>query len=84
MFKYSDPFFDQRQKIESLAKTEPVIAVVVAAANFERVVRRAIIALSEAPTEQLRKQIRKKFGSVSKYPDAWERFTSIGKEKRLD
>jgi hypothetical protein len=51
-----------------LEEREPVIAILLAAADFERTVRRAILGLSTEPTKKIRKKLASEYGAINKYP----------------
>jgi hypothetical protein len=63
-----------------LEEKEPVIAILLAAADFERTVRRAIRGLSEIQPSEVKKKIERDYGSFKKYPDAWKKYAIGHKE----
>jgi len=69
---------DAREKriMGFLEEREPVIAILLAAADFERTVRRAILGLSTEPTKKIRKKLATEYGAINKYPCAWQRFVT--------
>ena len=71
MFTYRETIQKRREKIESfLTKEHSGIAVILAAANFEWTLRRAILALGKKPTAILRKEIEKT-SNLDSYKDLW-------------
>lgn len=54
-----------------LDKGEPVIAVLLSAADFEWTVRRAILALGESPNVDIRAHTLKGCSGLDKYKQAW-------------
>ena len=61
MFFVTDTLETRQSKIRSFVKTEPAIAVLLAAMDFEWTVRRAILALGVSPT----KAIHAQFGATN-------------------
>ena len=75
MFSYSVPIDDRLAKLQRLvSEGDHCIALVVAAADFERTMRRAIVCLSLEPTADIGERIEKKYNSIGKYHQAWTRF----------
>jgi hypothetical protein len=75
MFSYSVPIEDRLAKLQRLvSEGDHCIALVVAAADFERTMRRAIVSLSLEPTADVRERIEKKYNSIGRYHQAWTRF----------
>lgn len=73
MFRVSDSLVDRHAKIQRYVdEGEPALALVLAAADFERTIRRAIIALSSEPTKDVRKKIERRFNTIGKYSQGWE------------
>jgi len=73
MFTYKETIEARRAKIESfLTKEHSAVAVIMAAANFEWTLRRAILALGMKPTVALRKEIEKTSG-IEGYRDQWKK-----------
>ncbi len=58
----------------------PVIAILLAAADFERTVRRAIRGLSEIQPSEVKNKIERDYGSFKKHPDAWKKYAIGHKE----
>lgn len=59
------------------------IALVVAAADFERTIRRAIIGLASEPTADVRERIERKYNTIGKYGQAWTHFVEPVRELSL-
>lgn len=55
-----------------LAEREPVISVILAAADFEWTVRRAILALGRSPNADIRTGVLAWCSCLDKYRDAWK------------
>ena len=71
MFLVSDNLESRQARIRAmLNKQDAAIAVLVAAADFEWTVRRAIIALGTAPTAQVRHRLAACSG-LDRYKEAW-------------
>lgn len=51
---------------------EPVISVILAAADFEWTVRRAILALGESPNADIRAGVLARCSGLDNYRDAWK------------
>jgi hypothetical protein len=72
MFTYKETVQKRREKIEGfLTKDLSAVAVIMAAANFEWTLRRAILALGKKPTAILRKKIEKT-SNINRYKDLWK------------
>lgn len=98
MFRISDPLEQRQAAIRGyLQRNECVVAVLLAAADFERTVRRAIIALGVSPTAVLARQLGRQAGrrgesgrkerpayrsSLMGYSDAWK--AEIIRGRRID
>lgn len=75
MFSYCVSIEERLGKLQRLiSEGDHCIALVVAAADFERTMRRAIVALSSEPTADVRGRIEKKFNTIGKYHQAWTCF----------
>lgn len=75
MFSYCVSVEERIGKLQRLiSEGDHCIALVVAAADFERTMRRAIVALSIEPTADVREQFEKKFNTIGKYDQAWTHF----------
>lgn len=85
MFRFDTDVDARRQAILTLlASGQAAVGIVVAAADFERTVRRAIIALGREPTSVLRQQLTTMdYGTIKKYPHAWRTFVTTHKESTL-
>jgi hypothetical protein len=71
MFHVADTFEERKERIEELLEEEAAIAVILAAADCERTIRRAIIALGCLPSKSLRELMDKKFNTLGRFPKAW-------------
>lgn len=72
MFLVSDTREARCAKIRSfVAKESIAIAVLLATANFEWTVRRAIICLSKSPNRMIKSTTLRKCSSLDDYKDAW-------------
>ena len=72
MFRVSDSLEDRRARIQrSIDDGEPAVAFIIAAADLERTVRRAIIALAAGPTKKIKETIEKKYRSIGFYEAGW-------------
>jgi hypothetical protein len=75
MFLVNDTLEERKTKIERfMSEGEPAIALLIAAADLERTMRRAIIALASEPTLEVREAIEEKYRTIGVYPKAWRRF----------
>ena len=84
MFAYSVSIEDRLSKIQHLvSEGDHGIALVVAAADFERTIRRAIVGLASAPTADIRERIERKYNTVGKYGQAWTRFVEPVRKSSL-
>jgi hypothetical protein len=72
MFLVSDTLESRQKKIRSFLEREPAIAVLLAAADFEWTVRRAILALGTNPTKDIRKDFERCRG-LDGYKRCWKR-----------
>jgi hypothetical protein len=73
MFRVSDSLEARRARIQrSIDDREPVVALILAAADLERTIRRAIIALSSGPTREVREVIENKYRSIGFYEAGWK------------
>lgn len=55
-----------------LSAGEPVIAVILAAADFEWTVRRGILALGQSPNADIRSGVLASCSGLDRYKDAWK------------
>lgn len=84
MFSYSVSIEDRLAKIQRLvSEGDHCIALVVAAADFERTMRRAIVSLSLKPTADVRERIEKKYNSIGRYQQAWTLFVEPARNLSL-
>jgi len=70
MFLVHDTF-ENRQ--EMIRRSEPFVAVLLAAADFEWTVRRSILALGCSPTKEIRESVLDKCSGFESYKQAWEK-----------
>jgi hypothetical protein len=70
MFLVSDNQVNRHEKICSFLAKEPIIAVLLAAIDFEWTVRRAILALGRRPTKDIRVSMQRTSGHQG-YKDVW-------------
>ena len=70
MFKVRDSKAYRENKIRGFIATEPGLAVLMASAHFEWVVKRTILKVGHAPTRPLRQQLGAVYG-LDRYKDAW-------------
>lgn len=73
MFFVNDSQQQRHEKIRSFLRTDPVIAVLLGAADFEWTVRRAIIALGERPNVEIREQTLNACHGLEAYKKAWKK-----------
>jgi len=82
MFLVKDSLNERQIKIRSFLETDPAIAVLLAAADFEWCVNRFIVALGNAPNTHIRDEVlsqknnrghRSYVSGLSKYKDAWNK-----------
>tara|TARA_R110001599_G_scaffold127379_8_gene300760 strand:- start:27801 stop:28271 length:471 start_codon:yes stop_codon:yes gene_type:complete len=73
-FLVSDSQHDRHAKISQfLNDREPVIAVLLAAADFEWTVRRAILALGSSSNVDIRLGVLARCSGLGKYKEAWDK-----------
>jgi hypothetical protein len=72
MFLVSDTLESRQAKIRQFLTDEPAIAVLLAAADFEWTIRRAILLLGEDPNLDIRETDLHKASGLWKYKKAWE------------
>ncbi|WP_411872626.1 hypothetical protein [Vulcanococcus limneticus] len=78
MFRVSDSLENRRARIQrSIDDGESAIAFILAAADLERTVRRAIIALAAGPTKEVRETIEKKYKTIGNYEDGWRTLVEV-------
>ena len=83
-FLVDDKQPDRHAKIKSfLANRENVIAVLLAAADFEWTVRRAILALGASPNADIRSGVLKHCSGLDKYKEAWTKEVKRNRAKGL-
>jgi hypothetical protein len=84
-FLVADKLDDREKRIRGfLGDKEPVIAVLLAAADCERTVRRAILALGTEPIAVIRSMVAKNYNSIGKYEAAWNRYVKPRHGASLD
>ena len=71
MFLVSDTRSSREAKIRSFLQDDPAVAVILAAADFEWTVRRAIVALGRSPTKVIRQHLAECYG-LDRYKEAWK------------
>jgi hypothetical protein len=71
MFLVSDTPKARHEKIRSFLEREPVIAVLLAAVDFEWTVRRAILALGNNPTKFIRENVINRTSGLDDYKESW-------------
>jgi len=73
-----ETFEDRIKRIRKLAKTEPILAFLIAVFNFEWTVRRAILAMSPCPTKTIREYMfKEKIHGWDTYRDTWKVFVKV-------
>lgn len=72
MFFVDDTQTQRHKRIRSFLKTEPAIAVLLGATDFEWTVRRAIIALGESPNVDIRERTLDGCHGLDAYKKAWK------------
>jgi len=72
MFLVRDTREERTKQIRKLMELDPVIAVIMAAADFEWTCRRCVLALGKSPTKHIREKVLHK-ASFAKYTGAWEK-----------
>jgi len=70
MFLVHDSFENRQEMIRS---TEPFVAVLLAAADFEWTLRRSILALGCKPTKEIRESVLDKCSGLESYKQAWKK-----------
>lgn len=70
MFLCNDTFTGRHEQIRSL---DPCMGVILAAADFEWTVRRAILALGVQPTKDIQQNVLSKISGLNGYRDAWKK-----------
>jgi hypothetical protein len=83
MFLVSDRIERRHQRIESFLRTEPIIAILLAAVDFEWTMRRAVIALGTSTSREIRDVVLKRCTGASRYKDAWNAEVAIRLGKSL-
>ena len=84
MFAYAVSIEDRLSKIQRLvSEGDHGIALVVAAADFERTIRRAIVGLASEPTADVRERIERKYNTIGRYGQGWTRFVEPVRKSSL-
>lgn len=73
MFLVSDTQEKRHKKLRSLFENDPVIGVILSAIDFEWTVRRAILALGQRPTKEIRQTVLNNCSGLTRYNDAWRK-----------
>jgi hypothetical protein len=74
IYSYTDKQTDRHDHIRSFLKSEPLVAVILSATDFEWTVRRAILSLSALPTKPIHKIFdSERKGGPSGLKDHWKR-----------
>ena len=71
MFLVHDTLEERQEKIASF--DDPFIAVLLAAADFEWTVRRAILALGSSTTKEIKEKVLRQCSGLDNYKDAWKK-----------
>jgi len=82
MFLVSDTQANRHAKIRGYLETEPEIAVLLSAADFEWTVRRAILMLAHAPTKEIREELLHCHGADA-YLRCWAKYVTPQRARRL-
>lgn len=91
MFFVSDSIAERQEKIRSFLETDPVVAVLLAAADFEWCLNRFIIALGTKPNKEIRDEVlsslnKKGFRSyvsgLTDYERAWKKSAASSNDFR--
>lgn len=83
MFLVNDIPQRRHTKIRSYLPGEPVVAILLAAVEFEWTVRRAIIALGTSPNKKIRECVLRSCHGPEQYKDAWKAEVKLRFGKRL-
>ena len=83
MFLVSDTLQSRQDKVRSFLVHEPAIAVLLAAADFEWTVRRAILALGYRPNSIIRRESLHRCSGIDGYTEAWMKEVVPYRRKRL-
>jgi hypothetical protein len=76
MFLVSDTVSERQERIIKFLDKEPAIAVLLAAAHFEWVFRRAIIALGHSPNTTIRAELKSVYG-LDNFKEIWKEEVSL-------
>jgi hypothetical protein len=83
MFLVSDTLESRHKRIRSFLDRESVIAILLAAADFEWTVRRAILALGRSPTKCIRENVLANSWGIEAYKSCWKQEVEPRFHKRL-
>ena len=73
MFLVDDTLEKRQAYIKRQLKYDPILAVFLAAADFEWTIRRAILALGRNPTKYIREEVLGNCSGLKAYKDAWKK-----------
>jgi hypothetical protein len=73
MFLVNDTIDKRHARIRSYLEKEPVIAVILAAVDFEWTIRRAILSLGTSPTRVIREEVLNKASGLDTYNECWKK-----------
>jgi hypothetical protein len=74
MLLVKDTAESRHQLIRSFLRSDPMIAVILAAADFEWTIRRTILALGVSTTKEIKKQLEiERVAGLDRYRDFWKR-----------
>lgn len=73
MFLVDDTLDTRQDKIKKYIESDIVVALLLASADFEWTVRRAILALGSSPTKIIRKEVLIKCHGLDDYKSAWKK-----------
>lgn len=73
MFLATDKLEHRHKKIRSFLPSEPVIAILLAAVDFEWTVRRAVIALGSSSNRTIRDTVLYRCSGPKEYKEAWKK-----------
>lgn len=80
MFLVNDTISERHEQIRAL---DPSMGVILAAADFEWTVRRAILALGTQPTNAIQQDILSRISGLNGYKDAWKKEVAPRTRKQL-
>lgn len=71
MFLVTDTQEERHANIWKFFENDPTVGVILAAIDFEWTVRRAVLALGQRPTKEIRESTLARCSGLQKYKDAW-------------